>query len=104
MNTVGRCLDDPTPWNCRPIGPGFGVHGGAKVDNCFSVTRAEAKANGWGMRWGYYWLDYKKWKLHYAGWNGTPYPSWDLANCKRQSDECFAVGDIENTEGSPDGP
>jgi hypothetical protein len=56
------------------------------------------------MKWGFYWFDYKRWKLHYAGWNRTPYPSWDLANCKRHSDECFAVGHIENPEGGPDGP
>jgi hypothetical protein len=55
---------------------------------------------GFSHRWGYYWLTYHDktgapWTLHYAG---------SLKECERYSEGCFAIGDIENTEGSPGGP
>jgi hypothetical protein len=78
-----NCLDDPTDANCAGVGPGFG--GSACSPDCFML----------GERWGYYYIDYTDWSL--VG-------PFSLRQCKERSDECFAVGDISNSEGSKGGP
>lgn len=84
------CLDHPSVVNCACMGPGVAQLAGATVSNdCFKQGQAK----------GFYFfaLDPTLGQPILMG-------PFSKRKCIKQSDECFPIGAISNTEGSLGGP